>query len=72
MISEKQRIIHPQDILKKPEQSFPQCVFITDSSVMAWSFNSMATSEFGQSYQTSLQGNLKQLARAKQIYRQDI
>jgi hypothetical protein len=42
-MSEKQKIIHAQDILKNPEQSFPQCVFITDSSVMAWSFNSMAT-----------------------------
>jgi hypothetical protein len=38
-----ERIIHAQDIMKNTEQSFPQCVFITDSSVKAWSFNSMAT-----------------------------
>lgn len=42
-MSEKQKIIQAQDILKNPEQNLAQCVFITDSSVMAWSFNSMAT-----------------------------
>jgi len=42
-MSEKQKIIHAQHILKNPQQVFPQCIFITDTSVRAWSFNSMAT-----------------------------
>lgn len=40
---EKQKIIHAQDILKNPEQSLPECVFIKDTCVMSWSFDSMAT-----------------------------
>jgi len=40
---EKQKIIDVRDILKHPEQSLPDCVFLKDSSVMGWSFDSMAT-----------------------------
>lgn len=42
-MSNRQKIIHAQDILKNPEKQYPQCLFITDTCVMAWSFNSMAT-----------------------------
>jgi len=42
-MTDKQKIIHAQDILKNPEQSLPECVFIKDTCVVSWSFDSMAT-----------------------------
>ena len=42
-MTEKRKIIHAQDVLKNPEQDLPECVFLKDTCVMAWSFDSMAT-----------------------------